>query len=806
MHSSGLLFLRWSLRDLRARWPQVTALAIVIGIGSGSYAGLTGTSAWRTNTNNRGFERLNYHGVRVEMATGTSAPEGAVKAIVERVDGVTRVEERFHARTLFSFGNLVVRGIVVGSDPTNGVDRVHLTKGVSRPGSLVLDQKFATAQHLATSGTVGLSGNATVAWSGLGLQPEYFVIRPNGGAFTAQGEFAVAYTDRSTAQRLVGGQGRVDDAVVTLQSGVDVSDFAARLRRTIATADPPLALTVTRGDQEESYHVLYQDIESDRTFWSIIAFMVLAGAAVAAFNLVTRMGEAQRRELGVGMALGVSSWRLGLRPLLMALEVALIGLVVGAGVGIVEGRALRDLFVSLLPMPQWITPFPWATYAKAASLAVVIPVVAAAWPVWRAVRCEPIDAIRSTAPVKRAPWIGAILRGVRLPWGSSLAQLPLRRAFRSPRRTLLTATGIAASIAVLVATLGMVDSMLATIELGRTEMVGTQPDRVTVNLDRVRPLDDPEVTHLMTLPIVAAAQATLSLPAQVRATSSDVKTSPIDILVEISDLHHGLWRPTIEAPPSLPLNGPGLVLSTKAARDLDVHPGDHVTVRHPRRVGTAFEFTETVFTVAGLHRNPLRAMTYVDSDNISVFNMKGLTNELQLLPIATAHDSDIRRAALGSSAVSGVQSVTRTIQVFKQTVDTYLGIFRVIEVAVALLVLLIAFNTSRIGVDETAREHATMFAFGVRPPAVIASLSAEALVSGVIGTAIGVLLGRVLTSWMATDLFAKTIPSIGLVVSVSATTVVIACALGIVTVSAAPLLSARRLLGMNVPSTLRVVE
>lgn len=52
----------------------------------------------------------------------------------------------------------------------------------------------------------------------------------------------------------------------------------------------------------------------------------------------------------------------------------------------------------------------------------------------------------------------------------------------------------------------------------------------------------------------------------------------------------------------------------------------------------------------------------------------------------------------------------------------------------------------------------------------------------------------------------QVLPDLGTTVSVSAGTIGIAAALGIVATAVAPVLTTRRLARMNVPSTLRVVE
>jgi energy-coupling factor transporter ATP-binding protein EcfA2 len=79
--SSRVLWLRWSWRDLRARWAQVCALAAVIALGTGSYAALLSTSAWRTQSNDASFALLHARpascaGARQHGPAGPAASPG----------------------------------------------------------------------------------------------------------------------------------------------------------------------------------------------------------------------------------------------------------------------------------------------------------------------------------------------------------------------------------------------------------------------------------------------------------------------------------------------------------------------------------------------------------------------------------------------------------------------------------------------------------------------------------------------------------------------------------------------------------
>ena len=126
--------------------------------------------------------------------------------------------------------------------------------------------------------------------------------------------------------------------------------------------------------------------------------------------------------------------------------------------------------------------------------------------------------------------------------------------------------------------------------------------------------------------------------------------------------------------------------------------------------------------------------------------------------------------------------------------------------AVLLLALLIAFNSTAVSMDERARENATMFAFGLPVRRVLGVAVTESLVIGVLGTAIGLVAGRLLLEWLVRVLLPGTLPDIGIIAYLAPRTTATAAALGIVAVALAPLLTLRRLRRMDIPSTLRVVE
>ncbi|HET7243848.1 MAG TPA: ABC transporter permease [Streptosporangiaceae bacterium] len=813
--SSRALWLRWSWRDLRARWAQVFALALVIALGTGTYAALLSTSAWRTRSNDASFALLHVHDLRVALAPGSTLPEGSLLSVVRRLPHAAEVagaRERLIVPTQVAAPKGVLApGELVGTGPGPGpgVDAVHVTagrglpaagRGASAGGSVpavVLDLAFARQNGLPSSGLLHVAGGSLVRYTGIGQSPEYFMGGGGGTAvFLSQKTFAVLFSALRTAQDLARAPGRVNDLVLTLTPGASQAVLRGELRAALASMSPPVSATVTARADIPSYRVLYDDIKGDEQLWRAVAILVLAGAAFAALNLTTRIAEAQRREIGIGMALGVRPPLLAIRPLLFAAQVALIGVLAGIGVGYLVGLPLAGVFTNLLPLPVWQTPFQAGTFAQAAVIGFVLPFAAAAWPVWRAVRVQPVEAIRVGHLAARGSGLAPLSRRLRLP-GRGYHQIPLRNVLRTPRRSALTLLGVAAAIATLVTIIGLLDTFRATLGSASAELLRAAPGRVTVSLDSSYPVTSPVVAAVRRLPAAGNVQPGLLVPGTVRAHGQAVG-------VAAQVLPPGAaWTPALSAGH---LTG-GLVLSRKAAADLSVGPGDLVTFRHPRAAAGGLVTVSSTLRVAGIDPNPMRALAYLTPATAApLLRLPGMTNLLTVLPASGHTTTDVQRALLDVPHVASAQSVRAATGGLRASLDQFTSILNVAAAVALLLVFLIAFNTASIGTDERAREHATMMAFGLPTRTVLGLNTAESVLTGTLGTLIGLGAGYGLLAWLTTTTIAGTMPEIGVTAALSAGTIAAALLLGTATVATAPLLTLRRLRHIDVPSTLRVAE
>jgi putative ABC transport system permease protein len=279
----------------------------------------------------------------------------------------------------------------------------------------------------------------------------------------------------------------------------------------------------------------------------------------------------------------------------------------------------------------------------------------------------------------------------------------------------------------------------------------------------------------------------------------------VDVQIRLLDLRSDVWHPTVLS--AADADGlPGVVLARKAAEDLGVEPGDTLVLLHPFRTGgSSFALRETEVRVIGVHPSPMRFLAYADRSAAGLFGLQGATNELQVLPSSGSTIADVKRDLFDLPGVALVEEPDAALELTGDVLDRFTAIFQAIAAFALLLALLIAFNSASISSDERAREHATMAAYGVRVRTLLRMAAVEGSVIGALGTLLGLGLGVLALGWLMAR-SAGEMPEIEMPVSVSPATIAATLLFGIVVVGLAPLLTARKLRRMDVPSTLRVME
>lgn len=804
-------WLRWSMRDLRRRWLQVLATALVIAIGVAVYAGLGGMRGFREDSARRSFAALEFHDLRVTLAKGTHVRAGTIERVVRDAGGaapITAAQERLLVPTQIdgrpAGEDVLTPGLLIGVPLSEGgrVDLVRAIRGRTLRAAdsgrdvAVLDRSYASFYDLPDAGRLRLAGGDSIAYVGQGQSPQYFLITSETG-FGGESTLGVLYTSLATAQRHADRPGQVNELVLRLGAGADRQAARAAVERVVRRSLP--GAEVRLGTEEQAHTILFRDARSDQRMMSFFGLLVLLGASIAAFNLVARTVEAERREIGIGMALGLPTGRLALRPLLLGAEIALAGTVLGALLAVWVSNAFAAIYEEFLPLPIYTDPFRADQFARGALVGFLLPFAATAWPVWRGVRVTPVEAIRVSARAARGGMVRAATR-LRLP-GGSVAQMPWRNASRAPRRTLLAVVGLGAVLGSMIALVGIVDSFNRTIDASRAEIVADAPGRLHVALTDLMRDDAPAVRALGTADGVRRIDPRLDLPA-----TASVADRSLPILLTVNADRGAVWRPRMQEGRA-PRGATEVALAPKAVDDLDAGLGDHVTLALAGRTAAGLPVARRLrLRITGLTADPFRVFAYADVPLATRLGLAGTTNALSVMPAPGAGAGRVQRALAANAIVATTRPVTADNDALTDTIDQFKGIIQVAAAAALVLAVLMAFNLAAISLEERRREYATMFAYGLPARSGLRLAATENLIVGVLGTALGAVIGLAAISWMIRSLFADTWPEIAIERHLAPGSMVVLVVVGVVAVTATPYLIARRLTRMDVPSTLRVVE
>jgi putative ABC transport system permease protein len=815
------MWFRWAWRDLRARWLQVAAIAIIIAMGTGIFAGLGGQETWRVESHDMSYAALQFHDLRVMLTTGSFVDQGELLMAMDGIDGVVRAEPRLVVDTLVDASNaertILVPGHLVGVDTSQGgplVDRIHVEKGRSLASNdrhvAVLETKFARYYDLEPGARVSLIGGQDLDIVGAGVSPEHFMILPEemGLAIRGEANLAVLYVPLSTAQDISQREDMVNELRVQLASDADEDVVRADITERLAAALPGIGFRVIAAENDPVHSLLYTDAEEDQEMLDLIAVFFLVGAALAAFNLAGRIVESQRRQIGIGMALGAPRRWLAVRPLIVGLQIALIGTVLGLAMGLGFAYMLGALMQDHIPMPHYAgTAIHWPSFVLASALGILLPVVATLIPVWRAVRTPPLEALHGHLAAKDSG-LNRWLKGVRLP-GSIIAQMPLKNSLRSTKRSALTVLGLAVSIALLFLFLGLLDTVEGTISQAEQALLHSGSDRIYITLDSFYPSDHDRVQGLATLttdrgtPLFADIEPGLRLGGRMQNGSQDLNT-----LVEFYRADSAIWRPAlIDGKRDAEDDRGCILISRKAADDLGVEVGDTLDLEHPFREGPlAFRTASSTLIVAGIHDNPLRGLGYIATDHADMAGLEMLSNVVVVTPHDQVTQSQIQRALFTYPGIVAVQPAADLVDVFDEMMALLGPTIRMMQGAVLVIAFLIAYNSTSINIDDRMREVATMFAYGTPPRTVTWVQIGENLLLGVLGTALGALLGWLMLQRMLIARMEIMMEEIGLLIRFAPLSFVLTLLLGIGVVALTPLVSARRLRRIDIPSTLRVME
>ena len=725
------------LRDIWRLRGQVLAIALVIGSGVAVLVMALATHASIKETTRAYYERYRFADVFAEV---TRAPEFLVRRISE-IPGVMAAESRISA-----FGNteiadfaepVVSRLISIPEGTQPRLNRLALQRGrfveKGRRDEVVVNEPFAESHGLNLGDNIWVVMNGhkrKLTVVGIALSPEFVYSIGPGALMPDDRRFGILWMGREAlagAYDLDGAFNSISLALLRDTSRAEVIDRLDLLLESYGGTG-----AYERKDQISNWFLM-NELDQMETMARILPTIFLAVAAFLANMVLARLVAVERSEIGLMKAFGYSNGEVAWHYAKLVIAMALAGILLGWLLGALLASYNTRIFAEFYRFPLlYFRPDP-AAFAIAAVVSLAAALVGSLGAVLRAARLPPAEAMRPPEPPNyRRDGLSQSRIGLFL---DQPTRIFLRQIYRWPLRSLMTSSGIALSVAVMLMALQWIDSI----------------DRiVTVNFyqaqrqDATLALEEARAPGLLfdaaNLPGVMATEPLRAVPADLSTGVKSYRGSLVGLPREpkLQLVYDVGGR-------SLSLPSHGLLISTKLAEKLDLQVGDRLQVKFltGKRREVSVPVVELFETYIGMPaymeidalNRLLLEPPAIDQINIKVdaAAMPALFSELKDLP-----------------SVSAVSLRQAQIDTFHDTMGETLMIFVTFYIGFACaLAYGVIYNSTRIALSERGRELATLRVLGFSRWEISYILLGEVLLLVFIGLPLGCLVGYGL-SWLMT--------------------------------------------------------
>ncbi len=725
------------LRDLLAMRAQVITIALVVAAGIAVFVASVSTYDSLRAARDRFYIETHFPQV---FATLKRAPLSLAARIAE-IPGVAGLEARIVQEVIVDLPgsplSISAKLISIANGGDEPLAKLHMRSGSAPqprdPHGVALSEAFADANGMRPGEDIRLILNGRLQAfriSGIALSSEYvYAVKP-GLPIPDDRLYAILWVDRSAAEAAFDMKGAFNDVVVSLSPGTDPQPVVAELDRLL---EPYGAVGAVARRDQPSNRFLEDELTQQKVMSTTIPIIFFG---VAAFLLNVSLGRvvaAQREQIAALKALGFSNGPILGHYLKLVLVIVLLGSLVGTLLGLAFGRAMIVSYHQFFRLPDLsfeITP--WSVLVgTAVSLATAsIGVLSALQSV---VRLPPAVAMRPAAPLRfHRSWVESLFAARIL---NARRTMMLRNVTGRPVRTTLTVLGIALAVPMVVLALFWRDALDRMVEI-QFELV----ERGNVVATFPHPLDRAIVRDLARQPGVLIAEGERIVPVRLRAGHRSYLTSVIGLppKSELRRPHDASLRP-IEVSPE------GITLTRRLADRLAVGTGDILTVevmegwRRKRDLPVAAIVDET-----------LGMSSYMEIDSLNRLTGEGAVVSAVEMYVDPAAVATLSKRFKDLPVIEAVAMKAYTLSAFLDKIAGLVLISAAILTGFAVIIAVgVVYNNARIGLQERARELASLRVLGFSSSEVGRILFEEFTFEIMLGVPIGLLLSRAMVGLIA---------------------------------------------------------
>lgn len=506
----------------------------------------------------------------------------------------------------------------------------------------------------------------------------------------------------------------------------DLKEGAQQLR----TMKLPVWQVLSR-ENNISYFSLNGSIDKVGAIAKVFPFFFFLVAALVSLTTMTRMVEEERLEIGTMKALGYGNGMIMGKYLLYAFTASVSGSVVGAIAGFrLLPAAIWQVYSVMYQLPRFYYPINWG-FALAASGAVISCTLLATANACRAsLATQPSQLLRAKAP---EPGKRIFLERITPLWRrlSFAHKVTARNLFRYKKRLFMTVLGVAGCTALLVAALGLRDS-LADISERQYGLLHSYD--ITASLSR-------EAGAEAALDALLRDEKTVS--SSLRLHAGRMLAQNGDRAMEIQsfvtqnagDIKGFVWLRERKSGKDLPFSEDSVILTEKAAELLKLKVGDSLGLK-------TLEGAAGDFRLTGICENYLGNYIFMTEATYSEgLSRLPIQNRLLLRLNEQVTPREAGRRLLATGAVSVLSYMADAKETFVRSISRIDSIVCAVILSAGVLALVVLYNLTNINISERLKELATLKVLGFTETELRSYLNRETLTLTLLGIALGLVLG-----------------------------------------------------------------
>lgn len=514
----------------------------------------------------------------------------------------------------------------------------------------------------------------------------------------------------------------------------------------IATA----SWTVYDRNDTPGYSGFGEAAENVNTLANIFPVFFVLVASLVSLTTITRMVEDERTQIGTFKALGYTDMRIMSKYIIYSLLATVLGSVIGVAIGIyVFPYAINAAYGIMYELPPLIIGVPYVAVAVGFVIFCLMSVLLSYYVCSKELVVVPSVLMRAKAP-KNGKRV--FLEKIKPIWSklSFTSKVTVRNTFRTPKRCIMTIAGIAGCTALLLAGLGMYDSVKAIMsnQYGENgiskydmQIVFSEPQKTGQSsvLNTVARDSRIESAMLMSMTSLTGASERTSKKLDVYVLVPE-NIEQFKSMVDLRNNKNGEL---------ITLDDTGVVITEKFADYSKAAVGDTVDL-------VSTDGTVHTATVSAIVDNYIFDYAYMTPNvYMTVFGeapsyhyaMANLTQDVKLADTNAAADGTVSaKAQLASDLMNkvGINAVaysSDSVETFNEVVKAMSIVIALLIAAAALLEVIVLYNLANVNINERMREIATLKVVGFHDKEVSSYIYRENIILTVFGAVIGLIAG-----------------------------------------------------------------